>query len=222
MQHALGTDLLGRDILSRALHGGQRTIGIGAASSLIGFTIGMFIGTLNSVAGQWAKFIISAILNALLAFPGLVLALITLTLMGSGVFSIIIAVAVIQIAPCARITHSAVIQLKQREYVQAAHSLGSTQVRTLIVHILPNALPALLTYLGTTFSYCLLSSAALTFLGFGGDPSVPDWGMMLYDGRLAFRSAPWIGFVPGSAITLTVLFVNWILQRINPTAANLR
>lgn len=212
IEHPFGTDLLGRDVLSRFLHGGQRTLAITLSAAMISFLCGAFIGILQSQIGWWGDLFIQPLLNAILSFPGLAAALIVLALLGTGEASIMIAVAVIQIAPCAKVTYSAIIVVREQEFTLAARALGGSNGHVLLRHILPNAASTLLFYFGTTFSFCLLSSAALMFLGFGGDPSIADWGVMLNDGRTTFRDAPWVAFFPGIAITLTNLFVTWVIS----------
>lgn len=214
IEHPFGTDLLGRDVLSRFLHGGQRTLTLALFAATISFLCGAFIGILQSQIGWWGDLLIQPVLNAILAFPGLAFALIVLALLGTGEASIILAVAIIQIAPCAKVTYSAIIAVREREFTLAARALGGSNGHVLLWHILPNAASTLLFYFGTTFSFCLLSGAALMFLGFGGDPSIADWGVMLNDGRTTFRDAPWVAFFPGIAITLTNLFVTLLISGI--------
>lgn len=204
--HLLGTDLLGRDVLSRALYGGQHTIMIAALATAIAFVPGILLGLLSTlnVADRW----IAILINAVLAFPGLLLALLIMTLLGQGALSLALATGITQIAPCARVTRSAVVSVWSLGYIDAARGLGATRLRLIMAHVLPNILTTLLAYTGVIFAYAILNSAALSFLGLGGEPGVPDWGVMLYEGRQAFRSAPWIAVAPGFAITLTVILVN--------------
>lgn len=204
--HLLGTDLLGRDVLSRALYGGRHTLLIAALATLIAVVPGIALGLLGAVDA--ADRIIAALINALLAFPGLLLALLALTLLGQGAIPLALATGCTQIAPCARVTRSAVVQVRALGYVEAADALGATELRIVMYHILPNILVTIAAYTGAIFAYAILNSAALSFLGLGGEPGVPDWGVMLYEGRQAFRSAPWIAAAPGIGITLAVILVN--------------
>jgi ABC-type dipeptide/oligopeptide/nickel transport system permease subunit len=204
--HLLGTDLLGRDVLSRALYGGRHTLLIAAMATLIAVVPGLLLGLL--VVSSVTDRLINIVLNALLAFPGLLLALLVLTLVGQGALPLALATGVTQIAPFARVTRSAVLQARTQGYVGTAYALGATRLRVVIRHILPNILIILLAYTGVVFAYAILNSAALSFLGLGSEPGVPDWGVMLYEGRQAFRTAPWVAAAPGLAITLTVILVN--------------
>lgn len=210
--HLLGTDLLGRDVLSRALYGGQHTLLIAALATVIAVVPGVVLGLLGTFF--WADRLIAVFINAMLAFPGLLLALLTMTLLGQGALPLALATGITQIAPCARMTRVAVISVRSLGYVDAARGLGATRLRLIAAHILPNILTIVLAYTGVIFAYAILNSAALSFLGLGDEPGVPDWGVMLYEGRQAFRSAPWIAAAPGLAITLTVILVNRAADKI--------
>lgn len=210
--HLLGTDLLGRDVLSRALVGGQHTLLVAALATAIAVVPGVFLGLLSAIGV--ADRAVAVLLNALLAFPGLLLALLLLTLLGQGAIPLALATGCTQIAPCARVTRSALLQVRVLGYVEAAGALGSTRLRVVRYHILPNIMMTILAYTGVIFAYAILNSAALSFLGLGGEPGVPDWGVMLYEGRQAFRSAPWIAAAPGVGITLVVILVNRAADRI--------
>lgn len=206
VDHLLGTDLLGRDVLSRVLVGGQHTLLIAALATLIAVIPGVLIGFAGAFTG--ADRLISVLLNAVLAFPGLMLALVVITLVGQGAIPLALATGIPQIAPCARIVRAAVMGARSSGYVESARSLGASPLRVIRVHIAPNVLLPLLAYTGVIFAYSILNSAALSFLGLGGEPGIPDWGVLLNEGRQAFRAAPWIAVAPGLAITLTVMLVN--------------
>jgi peptide/nickel transport system permease protein len=206
-QHPLGTDLLGRDVLSRAFYGGQHTLVIAALATGIAVVPGVLLGL-------WRSRLLGVLINAVLAFPSLLLALVMMTLLGQGAFALALAIGITQIAPCARVTRAAVISVSTQRYIEAANSLGAARWRVMFRHILPNILPTLLAYTGVIFAYSILNSAALSFLGLGGEPGIPDWGVMLYEGRQAFRAAPWIAAAPGLGITLTVMLINRAADRI--------
>jgi ABC-type dipeptide/oligopeptide/nickel transport system permease subunit len=210
-EHLLGTDLLGRDVFSRVLYGGRLTLLIAAASTLLAVCIGVPIG---GAVGMWPdRGLLMIVINALLAVPGLVIALVVVTLMGRGSIPMAVALAVAQAAPIAYMTRTAILTIRSETYVDAARGLGATSLHILWNHIYPNVRPALLPYTGIVFSYMLLNSAALSFIGAGNEPGTPDWGVMLAEGRAAFRTAPWIGIAPGAAITLIVWAVNDLVDR---------
>ncbi len=208
--HLLGTDLLGRDVLSRALYGGQHTLLIAALATALALLPGVLLGLLAVASDstfEWVDRAVNVVINALLAFPGLLLALLLITLLGQGALPLALATGIPQIAPCARVTRTAVLRVRALGYVEAARSLGAGR-RAILRHILPNIAATVLAYAAVIFAYSILNSAALSFLGLGGQPGIPDWGVMLYEGRQAFRSAPWIAAAPGLGITLTVMLVN--------------
>lgn len=211
--HPLGTDFLGRDVLSRALYGGQRTLLIAALATMIALIPGVVIGLLSGFGSPWLDDLLQVLVNAMLAFPGLMLALVVITLLGSGALPL--ATGVMQIAPCARVVRAAVLEVRSRSFVHAARTLGATPWRIATFHVLPNIQPVLVAYTIVIFSLSVLNNAALSFLGLGGDPGIPDWGTMLLDGRTAFRAAPWIGLAPGLGITATVVILNQLARRIS-------
>ncbi len=199
--HLLGTDRLGRDVWSRLLYGGQRTVLIAALATTIAVGFGMLLGMTG-----WGGF--DLLMNALLAFPTLLLALVVITLLGTGAVSLALATGIALIAPFARVTRGAVRATRDLPFVESARALGASDWRIFTRHIAPNIAPTLLAFAGVTFAYSVLNSAALSFLGLGGDLGTPDWGAMLAEGRVAFRTAPWISVAPGLAITLLVWVVN--------------
>ena len=211
--HPLGTDFLGRDVLSRALHGGQRTLLIAAVATAIALIPGVLIGLVSGLGARWLDDCVQVVVSAVLAFPGLMLALVVLTLVGGGALPL--ATGVMQIAPCARIVRAAVLEVRSQPYVQAANAVGATPLRVVYFYVLPNIQPVLVAYAIVIFSFSVLNNAALSFLGLGGAPGVPDWGTMLLDGRTAFRAAPWIGLAPGLGITATVFLLNQLVRYIN-------
>ena len=206
--HILGTDALGRDVWSRVTTGGWRTFGVAALATVIALLPGIIGGLALSAAPRLIEHLADSSINAVLAFPSVVIALIVLTLLGQGVMPLAFAVGIAQIVPTVRVVRGAALAIRGAGYLESARSLGATPTRIVLFHVLPNIAPTLLAYAGVVFSYSLLNSAALSFLGLGGEPGVPDWGVMLAEGRQAFRSAPWIAFAPGVAITLSVMIVN--------------
>lgn len=211
--HWLGTDSLGRDVLSRLLYGGRQTLVMAFGATLIALIPGVLMGVLGGLWDGWVDALLVWLANALLALPGLIVALIVLTLLGRGIVPLVVAVAISQIAPVAFMVRAAVRSVRHRDYVAVAVSLGATRFGLLIRHIWPNIWGNVLAYAAVTFAYCVLNGAALSFLGLGGEPSLPEWGTMLAEGRQVFRVAPWVGVGPGLAISLTV----WGMNRLADT-----
>ncbi len=214
-EHPLGTDLLGRDVFSRTLHGGARSIRIALTATVLAVLSGSALGIAAVASSRWLDRLVSAVIDAVLALPGFVLALVMIALIGTGEAAIIFAVGIAQIAPIARVMRAALLVTRTNDYVEAARQLGAPPFWIMTRHLLPNSAPTLIAYTGVVFSYALLNGAALAFLGLGGDPAVPDWGAMLYEGRVAFRSAPWVALYPGLAITSVILLTGWA-SRLNP------
>ena len=176
---------------------------------------GLPLGILAGVAsGRVLGQVIVTLTNAVLAIPALIMALVVITIMGGSMWGVIIAVSVAQIAPFAAVIRASVLAAQSEKYVEAAYGLGATRRHVLTHHIALAIRPTIVSYGGVMFAYALLNSAALTFLGLGGEPGVPDWGVILAEGRAAFRVAPWIAFAPGMAITLTVWAMNHIVDEI--------
>jgi peptide/nickel transport system permease protein len=213
--HPLGTDLLGRDVLSRTLYGGQRTLTIAALATLIALVPGILIGLFSGMSARWLDNTIQIGVSALLAFPALMVGLVVITLTGSGALPLALAAGIMQISPCIRVVRGAVLDVRSQTYMEAAASLGASRLRLTMRHVLPNIRPAVVSYALVVFSFSVLNNAALSFLGLGGDPSAADWGLMLADGRTAFRAAPWIGAAPGVGITVTILLLAWLARDVN-------
>lgn len=204
--HVLGTDALGRDVWSRLAFGGQRTFGTAALASVIALLPGIAVGLLLNAAPRRAGLMAQTFITAILAFPQLIFALVVVTLIGQG--GLALAIGITQIAPTARVVYSATLPIRVAGYVESARALGAPPMHMLRAHILPNVAPTVLAYAGVVFSYSLLNSAALSFLGLGGEPGVPDWGVMLAEGRQAFRSTPWVALASGVAITVSIMIIN--------------
>lgn len=211
--HPLGTDLLGRDVLSRFLHGGQRTLIDAAIATLIAIIPGIILAF--ACAGQmWAQRAQWLVLQAILAIPNLLLALVMLTVLGRGQASVVVAVGLGQMPVFALVIRAAIVGLQSEGYLEAARAAGADSLWVVTRHIGPNLIPTLVSYGAVTFSYCLLNSAALNFLGIGIELGRPEWGVMLAEGRAVFRAAPWVALPPGVAITALVWVINqWAARR---------
>ena len=206
--HLLGTDLLGRDVYSRMLGGSRRTLGMAllaiVVTSLPGAALGLASGSLGEPWDGW----LMRGMEVVLALPQLLIALVVVSALGHNPSSVGLAVGLAGVASFARLTRSAVQQVRGQVYVQAAEALGMPPLQIVVRHILRNIAPALAAFTTIHFAWAILNTATLSFLGFSGSPSAPDWGLMLNEGRAYLITAPWISAAPGMAITLTVLAVN--------------
>jgi len=214
-QHLFGTDLLGRDVFSRVLYGGRRTLGIALLTAGVTLVPGLGLGLLAGYAGRWVDAALMTLMDALLAFPSLLMALALIALFGSGRFQIMYAVGIAGIPAYARVTRAAVLEARALPFVEAAQAIGARPAGILWRHILPAIASPLLAFAGVTLSWAILNGAALTFLGYGGDISAPDWGVMLTSGREAFRTAPWAVIAPGVALSLAVFAINLLASGLN-------
>ncbi len=196
--HLLGTDMFGRDVLSRVLVGGRTTFLTALTATLIAVVPGMSLGLL--ARGPWAQ-ALDTLNLALLALPGLLLAFVVLTLV--GVEGVALGVGLAQVAPCVQVARGLADQIRAEPYIESAIAAGAHELRVTARHVLPNALPVLAAYATVIFSYSLLNSAALAFLGFG--TGAAEWGLMLAEGRAVLRDAPWVSVAPGAALTALVM-----------------
>ena len=209
-EHLFGTDWLGRDVFSRMLYGGRRTLFVSSLATMISVVSGGIIGLSAGTLGSKADSIITVFINSLLAIPPLVIALITLTLLGQGTVQLALATGIAQIAIFAQMTRSAALAVSSAEFIESARAIGASRLHIIVYYILPNIKPTLLGYGGVIFAYSIINSAALSFLGLGGDTGEPDWGVILAESRMIFRTAPWVAVVSGLIIVITVISVNTI------------
>jgi peptide/nickel transport system permease protein len=207
-RYVLGTDMLGRDVFSRVLYGGRVTLAVAVAALALTVVPGLVLGLLAGYAGGALDQAITALLNALLAFPSLLLALGIVAIAGNGPLQVAVAVGLAGMPSYARIVRGATRVVRASPYVEAARSIGAGPLRVLIVHILPNLAGPLIAFGTVILGWAIISAATLNFLGLGGTLSIPEWGAMLAEGRQAFRVAPWAVLAPGTAIMITLFAVN--------------
>jgi peptide/nickel transport system permease protein len=208
-EHPFGTDALGRDILVRLLHGTRVSLGLGVSAVAIASILGILVGLVAGYAGRWVDLVLSFCLDILLAFPSTLLAIAIVAMSGPGLRNSLLAISVVSIPIYARIARSAVLELRELEYVTAGRALGGRAVRVLLRHIFPNALPPLIVQTTLGVAFAILEAAALGFLGLGAQPPTPEWGAMLADSYKYFTSGAWWAFFfPGAAIMLSVLGFN--------------
>jgi peptide/nickel transport system permease protein len=205
--HWLGTDLLGRDLGWLLLAGGFRSLIVSAAALTISVACGGLWGVAAGLAGPRLAGLLGRLIDIALAVPALVLALIILGAIGQGDFAVMAAVGFGGAATYARLARAAVATVRPREFLEAARALGAGGWRLAVRHVLPNAAGPLTAYAVLHFGWALVNAASLTFLGFGGSPSAPEWGRMLGEARLVFQQAPWQAAISGLALAFTVLAV---------------
>ncbi|WP_353476679.1 ABC transporter permease (plasmid) [Salipiger sp. H15] len=208
--HWLGTDSFGRDMLSRLVHGGRYTLAIGILVVGIAFVIGVFFGVIAGFTGGWLDTVIMRIVDAMLSFPALVLAIALAAAFGPSLENAMVAVAITMAPQFARVARSQALAVSSRLYVDAAHALGLPQRRILLRYVLVNAIGPLLVQASLNVGSAILQTASLGFLGLGAQPPMPEWGADV-SANLAFaRSSPWTALGPGFAILLAVLSFNLI------------
>jgi ABC-type dipeptide/oligopeptide/nickel transport system permease subunit len=207
-EHWLGTDQNGRDILSRVIHGTRISVTIGVAAVLLGLVVGTTMGLVAGYFGGWVDSLLMRTVDVLLAFPGILLAILIISIFGSSVTNIVIALAVFSVPTFARVSRGSALTLRTLDYVQAGRAVGGSPARVLLRHVLPNAWAPVVVYGTLRCATAILGGAALSFLGLGVSPPTPEWGLMVSQGREIMRSAPHVMLFPGLAIFLTVLAVN--------------
>ena len=206
--HLLGSDNVGRDVLSRVIWGSRISLTVGAAAALLGMVLGSTLGLLAGYFGGWVDAVISWLINVQLAFPFTLLAIFLLGTVGGGFAAVVVVLALATWVNYARIVRGQVLAIREQDYVLAARAVGVPTLRTLVRYILPNAAAPIVVVASFSTAQAILTQAALSFLGVGIDPSVPSWGAMLDEGRNYLQSAWWIAVFPGLAIALTVLGAN--------------
>jgi peptide/nickel transport system permease protein len=208
--YPLGTDSLGRDILSRILHGGRNSLSVGIIAVGIVLSVGTLLGLLSAFYGGWIDVFVMRCMDVLLAFPGILLALAVVAALGAGLVNTMIAVGIWSIPVYARIVRGSALAVRQQDYVTAAIALGARDSRLVTRHVLPNAAAPLFVLSSLRMATAILTAAGLSFLGLGAQAPTPEWGAMLNDGRQYITQASHVATFPGLAIMLTVLSLNFI------------
>jgi peptide/nickel transport system permease protein len=220
LPHLLGTDELGRDILSRLLVGSRITLLVSLAAVVVGGTVGCALGLVAGYYGGWLERIIMRLVDIQLAFPFILLALLVIAVLGPSLSNLILVLAFTSWVDYARVTRAETLSIREREFVQAARSIGATDWRILTLHILPNVCSTVIVIMTLQLAKVIILEASLSFLGLGVQPPTPSWGRMLADGRDFVATAWWLAAFPGLAILLLVLSVNlvgdWLSIYLNP------
>jgi len=206
--HWLGQDELGRDLLSRIIYGARLSLVIGAIAVTIGVGFGVPLGALSGYFGGWFDLLLQRLIDIMLAFPGVLLAIVLVAILGVGLPQVMVAVGIVSIPTYARLVRGQVLAMRSQEFVDAARALGATSSRIIWRHVLPNALAVIIVQSTLQFASAILSAAALGFLGLGAQPPAAEWGSMLSNARQYIRLAPHSVTFPGVAIMLTVLGFN--------------
>tara|TARA_R110002020_G_scaffold132437_1_gene295751 strand:- start:2753 stop:3658 length:906 start_codon:yes stop_codon:yes gene_type:complete len=208
LTYLLGTDAVGRDILSRLMYGSQFSLFIGLFVVVLSVSSGVMIGLLAGYFRGWVDTVIMRIMDVILAFPSLLLALVLVAVLGPGLLNAMIAIALILQPHFVRLTRASVMSERDREYVIASRVAGAGSARLMFLTILPNCLAPLIVQATLSFSTAILDAAALGFLGMGAQPPTPEWGSMLAEAREFILRAWWVVTLPGLAILITVLAIN--------------
>ncbi len=208
MRHLAGTDIQGRDIFSRIVYGTRISLRIGFLGMMLGCVVGVILGLVAGYYSGWADTIIMRLMDVQLAFPGLLVAICIIAIIGPGLENVIVAVGIFSVPLFARVTRGQVLSLKEQDFIVAARMMGAQDGRIMLNHLLPNAVAPLLVLCTLRIATAILTAASLSFLGLGAQPPIPEWGAMLSDGRAYLAIAPHVATTPGLAILITVLAFN--------------
>ena len=206
--HILGTDELGRDLLSRILWGTRVSLPVAFVAVAVGLFGGGAIGILSGYAGGAVDLLLMRLMDALLAFPGLILAIALVAALGPGLRNAMIAIGVVAVPVYARLVRAVVLQLKPMEFIVATRSIGASPLRLVARHLIPNLVNPILVQVSLSAGFAILAEATLSFLGLGAQLPTPDWGQMINTGAAFLTTDPWLAIVPGAAISVTVYTFN--------------
>lgn len=220
-EHLFGTDRLGRDVYSRVVHGAGLSLSFGFSATLLALVVGLAVGMASGLGPRPLDHVVQRALEIALAFPGLLVALVVIVVLGPGTTSVIVAIAVAAVPVYARVVRITTLQKRRSEFVEAATVQGERRSAIVLGHILPNVIGPVLVLATIGIGTAIIAGAALSFLGLGPASPTPEWGLMLADGRNSLGSAWWIAVFPGLAITVTVIATavlgRWLQDRFEGT-----
>ena len=208
--HPLGVDDLGRDLLSRIIYGAQVSLFVGVTTVAIALVIGVAMGIAAGYFGGWTDTIIMRYIDLQWAFPNILIAVYLVAVFGTGLFNVMVAITLAYLDDFARVARGVTLQVKQQAYVEAARSYGASDLRIMLVHVMPNITAPLIVIATVSVSNAILAEAVLSFLGLGVSSDTPTWGLILSESRSFVSRAWWLGVFPGLAIMLTVLSINFL------------
>ncbi len=207
-EHWLGTDEVGRDILARIVHGARISLPVAFVTIAAATVIGGLLGAISGYGSRQLDNVIMRIMDVFLAIPSILLSIALVAALGTSMTDMILAISISNIPPFARIVRSAVMTIKNEEYIEAARAIGASDARIIVKHILPNCMAPIIVQATQSIAGSILAIASLSFIGLGISPPTPEWGSMLSTGRQFFRAAWWVCAFPGFAIMLTILSLN--------------
>ena len=207
-EHWLGTDAIGRDLASRLMAGARTAVLIGFTAAFVGTTVGTLLGIVSGYAGRWVDILVQRVMDAMMAFPFLILAVAVVAVIGSSITNVIAVIAFLLIPRANRVSRSITLSVREREYVEGARALGAGPLRIIFPHVLPQTMSAFIVVLTLAVGQSILAEASLGFLGLGVPPPDPSWGRELHDGQDFFRNAPHLVLYPGIVLALAVFAAN--------------
>ena len=224
-KHWLGTDQVGRDLLSRIIYGARTSLVVGFSVQLIAFFIGLPLGALAGLRGGWVDFIVTRLLEVMTAFPGFLFAIFLMSILGTGIFNVILAIGVTSWIGVCRLTRGQFLALREREFITAANSYGASDQRIILRHILPNALPPLIIMFALGVPGAIFAEAGLSFLGVGINDPIPSWGKMVGQ-SMGYLNVFWhLGLFPTGVLALAMLSFNFVgdglRDALDPTMFNI-